>query len=151
MKKFTSVATLILAVVMVFSLAACGKSNSSTAAVGQDHMLAGAVSDKLDVPTDRLYGIITYGGEDHLLIAEEHKEADHYGIEYIDTYIDTDGIDWYESEPVYLYFECPVCGSHCHDTIPVGAKSPGRIFWCECENPWVIGVTIAKEEVGISR
>ena len=146
-KRIATVVSLILAVVMVFSLAACGKSSSSTAAVGQDHVLAGAVSDKLDLPTDRLYGIITYGGEDHLMVAEEHKEDGHYGVEYIHTYIDTDGKDRYESAPVDMYFECPVCGAHSHATIRVGDDSFGRIFWCECEQPWIIGLTIAESEI----
>ena len=142
MKKATTAIILILAVAMVFGLAACG---TRTANVGDDHVLAAAIPDTPKLPTDRLYGIITYGGEDHLMVAEEHKEEGHYGVEYIRTYIDTDGVDNYEAEPVSMYFECPVCGMCSHATITVGDVSPSRIYWCRCENPWVIGVTIRED------
>ena len=106
-----------------------------------------AAAEEMDVPEDRLYGIITYGGEDHLITADEHKEDDHYGVEYIRTYIDTDGVDAYEPGPVDLYFKCPVCGSRSCSIIPVEWDSTGRVFWCKCDDPWIIGITIAESEL----
>ena len=104
-------------------------------------------AEEMDLPDDRLYGIITYGGEDYLMVAEEHKEEDHYGVEYIHTLIDTDGVDGYEPEPVDMYFACPVCKCHSSAIIYVNDDSTGRVFWCNCENPWIIGLTIAKDNV----
>ncbi len=104
-------------------------------------------SQNMDIPEDRLYAIVTYGGEDHLMIAEEHKEEDHYGAEYIHTMIDTDGVDGYEPEPVNMYFECPVCKSYSSAIIRVDDDSHGRVFWCKCEEPWVIGLAIKEELV----
>ena len=106
-----------------------------------------AVSEEMDLPDDRLYGIITYGGEDYLMVADEHKEEGHYGVEYIHTYIDTDGVDGYEPEPVDMYFTCPVCGSFSSAIISPNDTSTGRVFWCKCEDPWILGLSIAEEEV----
>ena len=106
-----------------------------------------AVAEEMDVPENRLYGIITYGGEDYLITAEEHKEKGHYGVEYIHTYVDTDGVDAYEPGPVDLYFKCPVCGSVSCSIIPVEVDSTGRVFWCKCDDPWIIGITIAEGEL----
>ena len=101
----------------------------------------------MDVPDDRLYGIITYGGKDYLMVADEHKEDGHYGVEYIHTYIDTDDVDGYEPEPVDMYFECPVCGTHSSAIISPDDDSPGRVYWCRCEDPWIIGLSVLKEEI----
>lgn len=106
-----------------------------------------AASEEMDVPNDRLYGIITYGGKDTMMVADEHKEDGHYGVEYIHTYIDTDGIDAYEPEPVDMYFACPVCGAHSAAFIVPDDVSSGRVFWCKCENPWVLGLSVAKDEI----
>ena len=106
-----------------------------------------AVSEGMDVPDDRLYGIITYGGEDHLMVADEHKEEGHYGAEYIHTYIDTDGIDGYEPEPVNIFFNCPVCGYYSSTIIWPNDISNGRVYWCRCEDPWILGLTIKEDLV----
>ena len=106
-----------------------------------------AVSEGMDVPDDRLYGIITYGGEDHLMVADEHKEEGHYGAEYIHTYIDTDGIDGHEPGPVNMFFTCPVCGSYSSTIIWPNDVSNGRVFTCKCENPWILGLTIQEDEI----
>ena len=106
-----------------------------------------AVSEEMDVPDDRLYGIITYGGEDYLMVADEHKEEGHYGAEYIHTYIDTDGIDGHEPGPVNMFFTCPVCGSYSSTIIWPNDVSNGRVFTCKCENPWILGLTIQEDEI----
>ena len=106
-----------------------------------------AVSEGMDVPDDRLYGIITYGGEDHLMVADEHKEEGHYGAEYIHTYIDTDGIDGYEPEPVNIFFNCPVCGYYSSTIIWPNDISNGRVYWCRCDHPWILGLTIKEDLV----
>ena len=111
----------------------------------RQHALAAA--REMDVPDDRLYGIITYGGKDYLMVADEHKEDGHYGVEYIHTYIDTDDVDGYEPEPVDMYFECPVCGTHSSAIISPDDDSPGRVYWCRCEDPWIIGLSVLKEEI----
>ena len=106
-----------------------------------------AVSEEMNVPNDRLYGIITYGGEDYLMVADEHKEDGHYGAEYVHTYIDTDGIDGYEPEPVNMYFTYPVCGAHSATIISPNDVSSGRVFYGKCEDPWILGITIAESEL----
>lgn len=106
-----------------------------------------AVSEEMEVPDDRLYGILTYGGKDYLMVADEHKEDGHYGAEYIHTYVDTDGIDGYEPKAVDMYFSCPVCGAHSSAIIWPNDVSSGRVFWCKCEDPWILGLTIAKDEI----
>ena len=106
-----------------------------------------AVSEGMDVPDDRLYGIITYGGEDYLMVADEHKEEGHYGAEYIHTYIDTDGIDGHEPGPVNMFFPCPVGGSYGSTIIWPNDVSNGRVFTCKCENPWILGLTIQEDEI----
>lgn len=111
----------------------------------KQHALKAA--QEMDVPDDRLYGIITYAGEDHLIVADEHKEEGHYGVEYIHTLIDTDGIDKYEPEPVNMYFTCPECGVHSSAIIRENDDSYGRVFWCNCEEPWIIGLSISNEEI----
>ncbi len=111
----------------------------------RQHALTAA--EGMDVPDDRLYGIVTYGGEDYLMVADENKADGHYGVEYIHTYVDTDGVDGYEPEPVDMYFACPVCGVHSSAIITSGDTSTGRVFWCNCEEPWILGLSISEDEV----
>lgn len=162
MKKQMTISALILAAAVTGAVALCIGSPAPAAnqakALSEEELAAKypleavrqhavKAAQEMDLPDDRVYGIVTYGGEDHLMVAEEHKEEDHYGVEYIHTLIDTDGVDGYEPEPVDMYFECPVCKSYSSAIIYVDDSSTGRVFWCKCEEPWVIGLTISEDNI----
>jgi len=165
---------IILSTIMILALAACGHAGTkSSASVGLDHMLAAAVEtapeadDKTNstaaqvvpedmetvspyevtgiLPEDRLYCIATYGGKDHLLVAQEHKLEGTYGKDYIHTFIDTDSNLLTEFARIDLHYRCPVCGFHTNTFIegtPEGSfRTHSNVGICKCNNPWVIGLT----------
>ena len=166
-KRFT---TFLISFIMILALAACGHAGTkSSASANSGHLLAAAVetapeSDQTSstvvpedaetvsplevegvLPEDRLYCVATYGGKDHLLVAQEHKLEGTYGKDYIHTFIDTDGSLLTEYARVDLHYRCPVCGYWTNTYIegsPEGSfRSHGNVGICKCDNPWVIGIT----------
>lgn len=174
-KRFTA---FIVSAILILTLAACGHAGTkSSASADFGHLLAAAVEtapeeDQISstavqavpedvetispyevtgiLPEDRLYCVATYGGKDHLLVAQEHKAEGTYGADYIHTFIDTDNSLFTEYARVDLHYRCPVCGFHTNTYI-VGTGegssfSKGNIGVCKCDDPWIIGITTNFDE-----